>query len=140
MLQIARNLCDVEDAVLRAATKLLIDRDTKYSHDWRAWRLARKRRCGGHSLASQVAESERLRRAVRALDQRRVPRSHVLHWRGVAAARDRRVHLLYHEERNHQGLGNRLISAAHASVPTDRPVQRRMWLASMLSFYQRAGA
>ena len=37
MLQIARNLCDVEDGVLREATKLIVDRDTKYSHDWRAW-------------------------------------------------------------------------------------------------------
>jgi putative transposase len=44
----------------------------------------------------------------------------------------------YHEERNHQGLGNRLISAEHASVPTDRPVQRRMRLGGMLSFYHHA--
>ena len=35
MLQIARNLWDVEDGVLREATKLIVDRDTKYSHDWR---------------------------------------------------------------------------------------------------------
>src|SRR5262252_511217 len=37
MLQVARNLCDVESRVLGRATKLLIDRDAKYSHDWRAW-------------------------------------------------------------------------------------------------------
>ena len=37
MLQIARNLCDAEEGMLRETTKLIIDRDAKYSHDWRAW-------------------------------------------------------------------------------------------------------
>jgi len=46
----------------------------------------------------------------------------------------------YHEARNHQGLGNRLISGEHASVPTDRPVQRRMRLGGVLSFYHHAAA
>ena len=37
MLQIARNACDVEDGVLTEGRTLLIDRDAKYSHDWRAF-------------------------------------------------------------------------------------------------------
>ena len=36
MLQIARNACDVDDGVLSEGRKLLIDRDAKYSGDWRA--------------------------------------------------------------------------------------------------------
>ena len=35
MLQIARNACDVDDGVLSEGRKLLIDRDAKYSGDWR---------------------------------------------------------------------------------------------------------
>jgi putative transposase len=37
MLRIARNLCDVEDGVLTQGRKLIVDRDAKYSHDWRAF-------------------------------------------------------------------------------------------------------
>ena len=37
MLQIARNACDVDDGVLSEGRKLLIDRDAKYSGDWRAF-------------------------------------------------------------------------------------------------------
>jgi putative transposase len=42
MLQIARNRCDVEGGVLCEATKLIVDRGTKYSHGWRTW-LERQR-------------------------------------------------------------------------------------------------
>jgi len=41
MLQIARNVCYVEDSVLSKGKKLIIDRDAKYSHDSRAF-LARQ--------------------------------------------------------------------------------------------------
>ena len=37
MQQMARNLCDVEDGVLTRGRKLIVDRDTRYSHDWRAF-------------------------------------------------------------------------------------------------------
>jgi hypothetical protein len=37
MLQVARNLCDVEDGVLRQGRKLIVDRDAKYSNDWRCF-------------------------------------------------------------------------------------------------------
>ena len=35
MLQIARNACAVDDGVLFEGRKLLINRDAKYSGDWR---------------------------------------------------------------------------------------------------------
>jgi hypothetical protein len=56
-------------------------------------------------------------------------------WRAV---REFMTH--YHVERNPQGLGNRLIRAAHSSVPADRPVERRMRLGEMLGFYHHAAA
>ena len=46
----------------------------------------------------------------------------------------------YHAERNHQGLGNRLMSADQPSVPAFDPVERRIRLGGMLSFYQHAAA
>jgi transposase InsO family protein len=56
-------------------------------------------------------------------------------WRAV---REFMTH--YHVERNHQGLGNRLIRAAHSPVPADQPVERRMRLGGMLSFHHHAAA
>jgi putative transposase len=46
----------------------------------------------------------------------------------------------YHAERNHQGLGNRLIRAEHPPGPADCQVKRRMRLGGMLSFYHYAAA
>jgi transposase InsO family protein len=37
MLQVARNVCDVEDGVLRQGGTLIVDRDAKYSNDWRCF-------------------------------------------------------------------------------------------------------
>jgi hypothetical protein len=44
----------------------------------------------------------------------------------------------YHLERNHQGLGNRLITPQ--AIPTDSngTIQRRQRLGGMLNYYQRA--
>jgi hypothetical protein len=42
----------------------------------------------------------------------------------------------YHAERNHQGLGNRLIRAAQPAVLSRRAVERRVRLGGMLSFYR----
>jgi putative transposase len=46
----------------------------------------------------------------------------------------------YHAERNHQGLGNRLIRGEESSVPACGPVDRRIRLGGMLSFYHHAAA
>jgi transposase InsO family protein len=138
MLQIARNVCDVEDGVLRKATKLLIDRDAKYSHDWRAW-LERE----GVEVIRLPPKSPNLNayaeRFVRSIKHECLNRMIFI---GEASLRRAIAEFMahYHEERNHQGLGNRLIRAQRASVPTDRPVQRRMRLGGMLSFYHQAAA
>ena len=44
----------------------------------------------------------------------------------------------YHTERNHQGLGNRLIRAEQRAVPSRGAVERRARLGGMLSFYHYA--
>ena len=46
----------------------------------------------------------------------------------------------HHGERNHQGLGNRLISPAPGHVGTAGEVQRRQRLGGMLNYYCRTAA
>ena len=43
----------------------------------------------------------------------------------------------YHLERNHQGLGNRLIIAPQAEVPIQGAIRRRSRLGGMLNYYYR---
>ena len=138
MLQIARNVCDVEDGMLAGGKTLIVDRDAKYSHGWRAF------------LAEQGVEVIRLppkspnlnayaERFVRTIKDECLDR---LIFVGEASLRRAVSEFMrhYHAERNHQGLGNRLISAERSSVPVHRPVERRIRLGGMLSFYQYASA
>ena len=46
----------------------------------------------------------------------------------------------YHEERNHQGLDNRLIRAKPRIGASDSVIHRRTRLGAMLSYYDRAAA
>ena len=46
----------------------------------------------------------------------------------------------YHEERNHQGLGNRLIRAQLRCSSKEGSVDRRPRLGGMLNYYHRAAA
>jgi putative transposase len=137
-MQIARNLCDVEDGVLRAATKLIIDRDAKYSHDWRAF-LERE----GVQVIRLPPKSPNLNayaeRFVRSIKDECLNRMIFV---GEASLRHAIGEFMthYHVERNHQGLGNRLIKVEHSSVPAVRSVQRRMRLGGRLNFYHHAAA
>jgi hypothetical protein len=54
------------------------------------------------------------------------------------AIREFMVHC--HAERNHQGLGNRLIRGEEPPVPACGPVDRRIRRGGMLSFYHHAAA
>jgi hypothetical protein len=46
----------------------------------------------------------------------------------------------YHMERNHQGLGNRLIRPDRGRAANDDVVHRRPRLGGMLNYYYRAAA
>jgi len=46
----------------------------------------------------------------------------------------------YHEERNHQGLGNELIAPAAESTVTTGPVRRRERVGGILNYYYREAA
>ena len=48
--------------------------------------------------------------------------------------------LHYHHERNHQGLGNRLILPEQLVADRAAPIQRRSRLGGMLNYYHRPAA
>ena len=46
----------------------------------------------------------------------------------------------YHAERNHQGVGDRLLEPLATVSSTDEPIQCRERLGGMLNFYNREAA
>jgi putative transposase len=138
MLQIARNACDVDDGVLSEGRKLLIDRDAKYSGDWRQFIEEQ-----GVEVIRLPPKSPNLNayaeRFVRSIKDECLNRMIFI---GEASLRRaiREFMAHYHAERNHQGLGNRLIRGEEPSVRLCGPVDRRIRLGGMLSFYHHAAA
>jgi putative transposase len=138
MLQLARNVADAEDGILVGKSHLIVDRDAKYSRDWRAFVEEQ-----GVEVIRLPPRSPNLNayaeRFVRSIKDECLNRMIFI---GEASLRravcDFMVH--YHAERNHQGLGNQLIRAEQASIRSDQPVERRTRLGGMLSFYHHAAA
>jgi putative transposase len=44
----------------------------------------------------------------------------------------------FHQERNHQGLGNRLIIPINATVKSEGRIERRERLGGLMNYYYRA--
>src|SRR5579859_4502595 len=108
MLQISRNLIDVESGALRDKRLLIIDRDTKYSSSFR--QALEREGVGVIRLPPRSpnlnAYAERFVRSVKEeCLSKIIP---------IGPSLVRRVLLYYvdgyHRERNHQGLGNRTIT------------------------------
>ena len=138
MLQAARNLIDAQTGALPAKRYLIIDRDTKYTHGFR------------HLIGSSGTEVIRLpplspnlnayaERFVRSIKDECLNRMIFV---GQASLRHAVVEYMahYHAERNHQGLGNRLLKRMSPVAGNNGVVQRRPRLGGMLNFYYRAAA
>ena len=138
MQQIARNLTDVSDGFLLNSRYLIMDRDTKYTDDFRG-HLDREGvkpvRCPARAPNCN-AFAERFVRSIKeeCLDRmilfgekslRRVLREYVAH---------------YQTERNHQGVGNRLLESPATGGSTSESIQCRERLGGMLNFYYREAA
>ena len=137
MQQVARNLIDVDDGFL-LNSRYLMDRVTKYTDAFRGHldregvkpvrRPARAPNCNAFAelfvrsikdecLARMILFGEAsLRRALREYD------SH------------------YHIERNHQGVGNRLLKPVDRICSTNDPIRCRERLGGLLNFYYRQAA
>jgi putative transposase len=138
MLQVGRNLLDDADGVLRGKRCLIIDRDTKYSTRFREFAEE-----GGTEVIRLPPLSPNLNafaeRFVRWIKEECLEK---MIFFGQASLRrtltDRMAH--YHEERNHQGLENRLICKKPAIAANDAFIHRRTRLGGILSYYHRVAA
>jgi transposase InsO family protein len=137
MKQIARNVTDTEDGFLRGTRYLILDRDTKYSDEFRN-ALVRE----GIHLIRLPPRSPNLNafaeRFVRSIKSECLNR---MIFFGQASLQHAIGHFMahYHTERNHQGLANQLLRPAPVIAPS-QPVHRRQRLGGMLNYYHRAAA
>jgi transposase InsO family protein len=138
MKQIARNLTDAEDGFLNGKRYTLMDRDAKFSTAYRA------------ILADAGVEPVRLPPRSPNLNayQERFMRSlkgecldHLIFF-GESSLRQavRQFLEYYHAERNHQGLGNRLIKAGGEVGRRAGEVHCRQRLGGVLRYYYRSAA
>ena len=138
MMQVARNLTDFDDGFLRGKRYLILDRDTKYSDAFRSF-LVRD----GIKIIRLPPRSPNLNafaeRFVRSIKEECLGR---MIFFGQASLRHAVKHFMmhYHAERNHQGLGNRLLQPLSAPALLNRPIKQRQRLGGMLNYYYREAA
>jgi transposase InsO family protein len=141
MTQVARNLTDGVDGFLIGKRYLLHDRDPLFSDEFRGVLAAAGVKClrlparspDLNSIAERFVlsiKSECLSKLMPLGENhlRRAVSEYVEH---------------YHRERNHQGVGNRLLTPAEPAVRPangNAPVERRERLGGLLNFYYRHAA
>ncbi len=135
MRQRAKNMTDCEDGFLNGKTHLIMDRDTRFSKAFRK------------IPADEGIESVRLpprspdmnafmERFMRSLKEEALNR---MIFFGEPSLRNavKQYLIHYHEERNHQGLGNRLIIPLKTPPDTSVPVETTERLGGILRSYRR---
>src|ERR1700687_1019947 len=138
MPQAARNLIDAESGSVRGKGYLILDRDTKYTDEFR--RLIRD---SGTNVIRLPPRSPNLNayaeRFVRSIKSECLNRMIFI---GQASLRRAVAEYVdhYHRERNHQGLENRLIHAPAAVTANVGAIYRRARLGGTLNFYCRKAA
>jgi putative transposase len=138
MLQIARNVTDSQSGALHAKRYLIVDRDTKYSRQFR-----RMVQDSGTKVIRLPPMSPNLNayaeRFVRSIKDECLDRMiFVGQYSLRRAVTEYMTH--YHAERNHQGLENRLIHLPTVAIAKSGAVHRHARLGGMLNFYYRQAA
>ncbi len=138
MLQVGRNMLDDADGVLRGKRYLIIDRDSKYSLRFRE--IAEE---GGTAVIRLPPLSPNLNafaeRFVRSIKEECLGKM-IFFGQGSLRRAITEYVAHYHEERNHQGLGNRRIRPSPVCAANEGVVRRRPRLGGMLSYYYRLAA
>jgi putative transposase len=138
MLQVARNLLDGTDGFLRGKTRLIVDRGSVFTAEFRAFLARAGVECVRLPPRSPNlnAFAERFVRSVRSecLDHLIIVSEQQL--RGVL--HEYIEH--YNHERAHQGIGNVLIRAPPTPANDNGPIRRRRRLGGLLNFYFRGAA
>ena len=138
MTQMARNVIDIGDGFLRGKRYLILDRDAKYS-DAFCGVLARE----GIRVIRLPVRSPNLNafteRFVRSIKEECLSRMIFVRQASLRHAITQYMSH-YHGERNHQGLGNRLLQPRADIDKRHGQIKRRQRLGGMLSYYHRAAA
>jgi transposase InsO family protein len=138
MSQIARNLTDVGDGFLTGKRFLILDRDPRFTQAFRETLAA-----GDVQVVRLPARSPNLNayaeRFVRTIKESCLDRIIVV---GEASLRRavREFAYHYHHERNHQGLGNRLILPLTEQPTHEGHIACRERLGGLLKYYHRVAA
>jgi putative transposase len=133
MMQVARNLTDEFSGLPMGKSHLILDRDTKYTAQFR--RLIAESRTAVIRLPPRSPNlNAYAERFVRSIKEECLDRMILVGQESLRRAVTEFV-VHYHCERNHQGLGNRLIQAEPRSLASCAEVCRRQRLGGMLSFY-----
>ena len=138
MSQIARNLTDSVDGLLTGKRYLMHDRDPLFTDEF----LGTLRDAGVQSVKlpprspNLNAHAERFVRSIKESCLERL----ILFGESSLRTAVENFIVHYHRERNHQGLGNRLIFPDAAAVGTAGVIQRRERLGGLLNYYYRAAA
>src|SRR5882757_6601298 len=138
MAQAARNVTDTYDGFLRDKRYLIMDRDTKYSDAFRGI-ITR----AGTNVVRLPPRSPNLNafaeRFIRSIKEECLNRMIFVSQASLRHAIGQYL-THYHSERNHQGLGNRLLIPSGGVYEPCVPVKRRKRLGGMLSYYHREAA
>ncbi len=138
MSQVGRNLSDVAEGFLAGKRYLIHDRDPLFTVEF----LETLRTIGVQSVKlpprspNLNAHAERFVRTIKESCLERM----ILFGEGSLRKAVHEFVAHYHHERNHQGLGNRLIIEDETIVGRDGPIQRRQRLGGMLNYYYRQAA
>ena len=138
MMQMGRNLNDIDEGFLRDKRYLVMDRDAKYTPTFRAL-LERQ----GMEIIRLPPRSPNLNafaeRFVRSIKDECLNRL-IFFGEGSLRHAVREYMAHYHSERNHQGIDNRLIKPSNVVMLADASIRRRERLGGLLRYYQRAVA
>jgi transposase InsO family protein len=138
MNQIARNLTDSVDGLLTGKRYLIHDRDPLFTAEF-----LRILADSGVKLVKLPPRSPNLNayaeRFVRTIKESCLDRM-ILFGEDALRKSVQEFTAHYHVERNHQGLGNRLILPDSAHVGTTGEIRRRERLGGMLNYYYREAA
>ena len=138
MQQMARNVTMEGYGALRDCRYLLHDRDSKYTHSFRAIVTS-----GQVKPLALPARSPNLNayseRWVRSVKEECLSKVILFGERSLRRALSEYVEH-YHAERNHQGKGNVLLFPRSANIRRDGPVQCRERLGGLLRYYHQEAA
>ena len=138
MGQIARNLTDAEQGILTGKRYLIHDRDPLFTGEF----LGLLAESGVKSVKlpprppNLNAHAERFVRSIKESCLERM----IFFGEGSLRKAIHEYVAHYHGERNHQGLGNRIISQEVGHLSANGAIRRRQRLGGMLNYYYRAAA